>query len=47
MATTAKPKQTNLKTTVDWVVPAAAVSMVFVMLVPFPASCSTFCSPSV
>src|SRR2546430_179342 len=37
MATTTKPKQTNLKTTVDWVVPAAAVSMVFVMLVPVPS----------
>src|SRR4051794_39356120 len=37
MATTTKPKTANLKTTVDWVVPAAAVSMVFVMLVPVPS----------
>src|SRR5882762_6168435 len=37
MAPTTKPKQTNLKTTVDWVVPTAAVSMVFVMLVPVPS----------
>src|ERR1041385_7993763 len=34
MATAAKPKAPSLKTTVDWVVPAAAVSMIFVMLVP-------------
>jgi flagellar biosynthesis protein FlhA len=37
VATATKPKQTNLKTTVDWVVPTAAVSMVFVMLVPVPS----------
>ena len=33
MATATKPKAPNLKSTVDWVVPAAAVSMIFVMLV--------------
>jgi len=37
MATATKPKVPNLKTTVDWVVPAAAVSMIFVMLVPLPS----------
>jgi flagellar biosynthesis protein FlhA len=37
MATAAKPKAPSLKTTVDWVVPAAAVSMIFVMLVPLPS----------
>src|SRR5690242_14780224 len=37
MATAAKPKASNLKSTVDWVVPAAAVSMIFVMLVPLPS----------
>src|SRR5882724_5174219 len=37
MATTSKSKPANLKTTVDWVVPTAAVSMVFVMLVPVPS----------
>src|SRR5882724_9985089 len=36
MATTTKPKTSNLKSTVDWVVPTAAVSMIFVMLVPLP-----------
>jgi flagellar biosynthesis protein FlhA len=37
MATATKSKVPNLKTTVDWVVPAAAVSMIFVMLVPLPS----------
>jgi flagellar biosynthesis protein FlhA len=37
MATATKPKASNLKSTVDWVVPAAAVSMIFVMLVPLPS----------
>src|SRR5215470_5267188 len=37
MATAARPKAPTLKTTVDWVVPAAAVSMIFVMLVPLPS----------
>ena len=36
MATITKPKRVE-KSTVDWVVPAAAVSMVFVMLVPMPS----------
>src|SRR5689334_21310094 len=37
MATATKPKTSNLKSTVDWVVPAAAVSMILVMLVPLPS----------
>jgi flagellar biosynthesis protein FlhA len=37
MATATKSKVPNLKTTADWVVPAAAVSMIFVMLVPLPS----------
>jgi len=35
MATIAKPKLVG-KSPIDWIVPAAAVSMVFVMLVPMP-----------
>ena len=36
MATIAKPKLVG-KSPIDWIVPAAAVSMVFVMLVPMPS----------
>jgi flagellar biosynthesis protein FlhA len=36
MATITKPKH-GMRSTVDWIVPAAAVSMVFVMLVPMPS----------
>src|SRR6202142_4495131 len=36
MITTDTPKPRE-QTTVDWIVPAAAVSMVFVMLVPMPS----------
>ncbi len=36
MATITKPKVVE-RSTVDWIVPAAAVSMVFVMLVPMPS----------
>jgi len=36
MATTTKPKLAP-RSAVDWIVPAAAVSMVFVMLVPMPS----------
>jgi flagellar biosynthesis protein FlhA len=36
MATITKPKLAG-RSTVDWIVPAAAVSMVFVMLVPMPS----------
>ena len=36
MATLTKPKS-GMRSTVDWIMPAAAVSMVFVMLVPMPS----------
>ncbi|MGH9538519.1 MAG: flagellar biosynthesis protein FlhA [Terriglobales bacterium] len=36
MATLSKPKS-GMRSTVDWIMPAAAVSMVFVMLVPMPS----------
>ena len=36
MATLTKPKLAR-KSSIDWIVPAAAVSMVFVMLVPMPS----------
>jgi len=42
MATINKPKQLTARSAVDWIVPAAAVSLVFVMLVPLPALCSIF-----
>jgi flagellar biosynthesis protein FlhA len=37
MATINKPKQLTARSAVDWIVPAAAVSLVFVMLVPLPS----------
>ncbi len=37
MATIDKPKQLTARSAIDWVVPAAAVSLVFVMLVPVPS----------
>ena len=37
MATVVKPKLLTSRNTIDWLVPAAAVSMVFVMLVPLPS----------
>ena len=37
MATANKPKPLTGHSAVDWIVPAAAVSMVFVMLVPLPS----------
>jgi flagellar biosynthesis protein FlhA len=37
MAATTKSKPASLRSTIDWVVPAAAVCMVFVMLVPMPS----------
>jgi flagellar biosynthesis protein FlhA len=36
MATITKPKLPG-QSKIDWIVPAAAVSMVFVMLVPMPS----------
>src|SRR3977135_1568077 len=36
MTTITKPTH-GIRSTVDWIVPAAAVSMVFVMLVPMPS----------
>ncbi len=37
MTTVAKPASTPSNTAVDWIVPVAAVSLVFVMLIPMPA----------